>query len=451
MKNRHMHAFNRRRFMASLGILFGAGALEAKLDSYALGVKNNSDAIIARTAQKDIWSEVRAQFDLDPSYTHFASFVLAAHPKPVREAIERHCSALDKNTDLYLSENGGRLADAVLGAASSYLSADPEDIALTDSTTMGLGLLYGGLRLKKEQEILTTEHDFYATHESLRLRAARTGALVRKIALYRDIRRVTIDEIVETIRLAIRPQTRLLALTWVHSSTGLKLPIRTIAEMLAKLNANRNIEDRVLLCVDGVHGFGVENVTVSELGCDFLVSGCHKWLYGPRGTGLIWGKREAWFSAMATIPTFDGRSIFAWIQRSEPSDLPLAAAMTPGGYHSFEHRWALAEAFELHAQIGKAQIEARIHLLSRQLKEGLAAMPHVTLYTPIAENLSAGIVCFTISGVSSEEVVSRLLRKHRIVASVTPYAARYVRFGASIMNSPEEVQRALKAIAELRR
>lgn len=214
---------------------------------------------------------------------------------------------------------------------------------------------------------------------------------------------------------------------------------------------NRETDDRVFLCVDGVHGFGVENVTVSELGCDFLITGCHKWLFGPRGTGLIWGRREAWPMAMPTIPTFDTRSIVAWIQQREPRELPPAAAMTPGGYHSFEHRWALVEAFRFHLQLGKAQIAARVYALSRQLKEGLAAMPHVTLYTPLSENLSAGIVCFTVTGISSEEVVARLLREHRIVASVTPYATRYVRLGSSIVNTPEEVQRVLTAIAAMRR
>ena len=43
-------------------------------------------------------------------------------------------------------------------------------IALTDSTTMGLGLMYRGLRLSPGDEIVTTEHEFYATHVLLRRR-----------------------------------------------------------------------------------------------------------------------------------------------------------------------------------------------------------------------------------------------------------------------------------------
>src|SRR5207302_10618622 len=110
---------------------------------------------------------------------------------------------------------------------------------------------------------------------------------------------------------------------------------RRIADALAELNRGRDEADRALLCVDGVHGFGVEDAAAAELGCDFFVAGCHKWLFGPRGTGLVWGAPRAWPHASPTIPTF--------------SDPRVAGGLnTPGGFHSFEHRWALAEAFQLH-------------------------------------------------------------------------------------------------------
>ena len=93
--------------------------------------------------------------------------------------------------------------------------------------------------------------------------------------------------------------------------------------------------------------------------------------------------------------------------------------MSPGGFHSFEHRWALGEAFEFHLQIGKDKVAARIHELNRQCKTGLAAMKHVTLHTPIADEVSAGIITFDVAGMKPDDVVKRLHEK-RIVASTTP-------------------------------
>jgi hypothetical protein len=179
-------------------------------------------------------------------------------------------------------------------AAADYLGADAAEVALTDSTTMGLGLLYGGLRLEPGQEVLTTSNDYFATHEALRAASDRSGASVREIDLYEHGENVSEQELVHRVTSAVAPQTRAVALTWVHSSTGLKMPLAHIVEALEDINEERDEDDRALLCVDGVHGFGVESARMKDLGADFFAAGCHKWLFGPRGTGILWGRKNAW-------------------------------------------------------------------------------------------------------------------------------------------------------------
>jgi selenocysteine lyase/cysteine desulfurase len=395
------------------------------------------------------WEDLRAQFPLSPRLIHLAAFFLASHPTPVRQAIERHRAGLDADPIGYWYEHEEKQEAKVLRAAADYLGAQPTDIALTDSTTMGLGLLYGGLHLRSGQEILTTTHDHYSTEVSLRLRAERTGAVVRQISLYRSLKTVSCDEIVDSLRQGITPATRIVAVTWVHSSTGLKLPIREMALALQSINRARAEENRIIFCVDGLHGFGVENFSVSELGCDFLVAGTHKWMFGPRGTGLVWGHPKAWPITQATIPTFSGQAYELWMENKSSKDLPPSVHMTPGGFHSFEHRWALDEAFAFHQAIGKSKVTQRIYELNQQLKQGISAMPHVTLHTPMSQDLSAGIVCFEVAGIEPRVVVERL-RQSGIVGSVTPYATKYVRLAPSLINSAKEIETTLEEIRKLR-
>lgn len=422
---------DRRDFLVRTGLTVAAGALAAQ----AWGQREAAARVASLPRSAGDWDAVRAQFNLTFDYIHLGGLYLASHPTPVREAIEAHRRGLDENPVHYLQEQGARLEADVLRAAAAYLGAGPTDVALTDSTTMGLGLLYNGLDLQSGQEVLTTHHDFYATGASLRYKAARSGASVRAIALYDRPESASEEEIVQRVAQALRPETRVVAVTWVHSSSGVKLPIRAIADALAQANTDRAEADRALLCVDGVHGFGVEDITMAELGCDFFVAGCHKWLFGPRGTGFVWGHPRAWPAATPTIPSFGG------------GDTP-GRAMTPGGFHSFEHRWALAQAFNFHLAIGKPNVAARIHDLNRQFKEGLAAMPRVRLYTPLSETLSAGLICFDLAGMRPETVVQRL-RERRIIATVTPYTTSYARVAPGLLNSPQEVETALREIAAL--
>ncbi|MEV6814769.1 aminotransferase class V-fold PLP-dependent enzyme [Micromonospora sp. NPDC051296] len=353
--------------------------------------------------------------------------------------IERHRAGLDADPVGYLDGNNERLERSVASAAADCLQVDPDSVAFTDSTTMGLGLLYGGLRLRPGDEVLTTEHDFYATHEALRLRETRDGVSVRRVRLYTDPATASTDEIVGNLTRAVTPRTRAVAVTWVHSGTGVKLPIRAIADALHGRD--------VLLCVDGVHGFGAEESSFAELGCDFLVSGCHKWLLGPRGTGLICGTSEAWARFTPIIAPFDGPSMAAWLGFDGGAPAPGSAA-TPGGYHAFEHRWALAEAFELHRAIGKARVAGRTRELATSLKEGLTGLPGVNLVTPNGPELSAGLVCCEVSGSSAEQAVARL-RDRKVVASSTPYRPSYLRFGTTIANDESDVEAALRAVRDL--
>ena len=403
----------------------------------------------AQPFDPDDWESVRSQFELTPDVAHFAAFVLAAHPRPVAAAIAEHRAGLDMDTHAYLGSHQGELDAAVPAAAAEYLGAAPEEIALTDSTTMGLGLVYGGVVLQPDQHVLTTEHDFYATHEALRLRAERTGASVEQVPLYDDPATTSEDEVVGRLVDAITASTRVVAVTWVHSGTGVKLPIAAMAAALAELNRERDDADRALLCVDGVHGLGVEDVSVQELGADFLVAGTHKWLFGPRGTGIIWGRADAWPAVQSTIPTFAGASFERYLSGSAVSTLTPGAANTPGGYHSFEHRWALAEAFGFQRAIGRARVAERTHAQATQLKEGLTELRGVRVVTPMSEELSAGIVCFELEGRAPFESLAALERQ-RISASVTPYRQPFLRLGPSIVTTPEEVDAAIEAIAGLR-
>jgi selenocysteine lyase/cysteine desulfurase len=434
-------SMRRRQFMAGSGLL-GAGVVAGLAGCEPDRPAPARQVAAAARPGLSSWDGVRAEFDLDPAWAHFAAFVLASHPRPVRQAIDTHRRGLDANTEDYLRRQELRLEDEVAAAARDYLGAKPGEVALTDSTTMGLGLLYGGLRLHPGQEVLATEHDFYSTHESLRLRARGDGTPWRRARLYRDPHTASAGEIVDAVERAVGARTRALAITWVHSSTGVKLPVRAIADALEDVNRGRDPGDRVLLCVDGVHGLGVEPAGPAELGCDFLAAGTHKWLFGPRGTGVLWGRRSAWDAVTPTIPSF------SFDRNAGRPGRAFGAAMTPGGYHSFEHRWALGEAFRFHLAIGKQRVAERTRAQATQLKEGLRAMRHVRLATPMSEELSAGIVCFEVDGYAPHEAVGRLAAA-KVMASTTPYEHPLVRLGPSIVTTPEQVDHALESVRAL--
>jgi selenocysteine lyase/cysteine desulfurase len=444
-------ALSRRSFLARSSV--AAGGLAALGAAACSGDGNGGDddggAATGRPQPQDFdpadWASVRDQFPLDPGTAQFAAWVLAAHPRPVAEAVERHRAGLDADTHGYLPATEVDAETGVRAAAAEYLGARPAEIGLTGSTTEGLGLLYGGLRVRPDQDVLTTEHDFYSTHQAWALRSAATGTGVRRVRLYDDPAAATVDEMVSRLVAGVTPATRVVAVTWVHSGTGVKVPVRAVADALAPLNAGRAPDDAVLLCVDGVHGLGVEDASVGDLGCDFLVAGTHKWLFGPRGTGIVWGRAAAWPAVAPAVPAFEPGSFGEW-RNGLPAAPTDGVRFSPGGYHDFEHRWALAEAFGFHLDIGRDRVAARTREQASRLKAGLAEIGGVRLVTPASEEVSAGIVCFDVDGSEPPEVLGALSGAG-IAASITPYAEEHVRVGPSIVTTPEEVDAVVAAVA----
>jgi selenocysteine lyase/cysteine desulfurase len=426
---------DRRNFLVQSGLALAAAQLAGACTTKKAVSNSLSD-----------WAGVRAQFPLNPNRIHMAQMFLASHPKPVADAIQMHREKFDADPVEYWEANFQTAEVIVRESAAKYMGVNQDEIALTDSTTMGLAMLYSGLKLKAGDEILTTTHDHYSTETALDLACSKTGAKVRRISLYDTPSAANSDEIASRLLHSITNATRIIAVTWVHSSTGVKLPIKRLSKIIADTNKSRPENKRIYFCVDGVHGFGVDDSSIADMGCDFFVAGTHKWIFGPRGTGVLYARKEAQSMLAPIIPSFsfDAYGVWAgWVPADTKISFPDLCS--PGGFHSFEHRWALNSAFDFHTEIGKTRIWERTRELSSRLKTGLARMKNIKLHTPQSADLSAGINCFEVNGVAPDEVLKKFAAAG-IIASTTPYKAVYGRLTPTIINSEHEVDQCLKVL-----
>ena len=421
---------DRRTFLKQAGVFAASLPLGAALLPQA----------VAANATDDPWTGLKQLFNQDPDYLHFSNFLVATHPKPVREAIERYRAQIDRNPGLAMDwdlQEAWKREGQVREWAGRYLKAAPAQIALTSSTSEGLAMIYGGIKVRPDQEILTTVHvhEHYATEYSLDFRVRKEQTQVRKIRLFDNANRVSIDEVLGNIQRNIRPNTRVLGMTWVQSGSGVKLPIGEIGKLVEEHNRNRDDKDRLLYVVDGVHGFGVENLDFPDMHCDFFIAGTHKWMFGPRGTGLVCARDPQNNYVIPMVPTF-----------SEDKD--FATSMTPGGYHAFEHRWAADEAFKLHLQLGKAQVQARIHALNTELKEQLLAHPQIELVTPHSPELSAGFTFFRVKGQDSDAVAAYMMKNRVVIDAVDRDVGPVIRTAPGLLNSSAEIQRFMTLLGQ---
>jgi selenocysteine lyase/cysteine desulfurase len=425
-------ALGRRRFLGKAAMLAMAAPVHACSPHPVPSPAAPRRASNASAQAAGKWENIRREFDLDYTCAHFAGFLIACHPRVVRDEIELHRAMLQKNPAACLDDREQR-EDEVRASAARYLGVDKEQIALTGSTTMGLALVYNGIPLRAGQEVLTTPHDHYATQEALKFRSDKDGTVVRTVPLFQDPRHVSVDEIIESFSKHLNDKTRLVALTWVHSGSGVKLPIARIGKIIEAENRTRSEHERIIFCVDGVHGFGVEEMTFDELGCDFFIAGTHKWMFGPRGTGIICSRTRRMEGLLPTVASFSSYDNFG-------------TAMTHGGFHAFEHQWALKKAFEFHLSIGKAEIASRIHALNTYFKQRLAEVPRVELVTPRSTELSSGFTFFRVHGVDPYAVEDALWEERIVVSGADRDVGPVVRMAPGLLNDEAELDRVVAVL-----
>ena len=120
-------SITRRQFLTNAGVSLPASAL-VSTRAMSIGEVGQSDSTMLHD-----WSVVRNQFNLSPEYIHLATFALASHPRPVREAIQKYRRALDENPFLVVDRGlwgpeAENLPHMVREAAAEYIGGRPEEI-----------------------------------------------------------------------------------------------------------------------------------------------------------------------------------------------------------------------------------------------------------------------------------------------------------------------------------
>src|SRR5438093_4495625 len=226
---------------------------------------------------------------------------------------------------------------------------------------------------------------------TIRQREQREGVKLNLIKI--PIPPKNINEITAAFERAITARTRLIQIAHQINITGQITPVKAVCEMARA----RGVET----IVDGAHSFAQFYFKQPDLNCDYFGTSLHKWLYAPKGTGLLYIKRD---KIAKVWPLFAA-------EEKQKNEIRKFEEI---GTHSAAPKLAIGEAILFHNGIGGKRKEARLRYLSRYWMNRLKDVPKIRFNTSFDPNQSCAIANVGIDGSNPEAVTKYLFDKHHI-------------------------------------
>lgn len=325
--------------------------------------------------------------------------------------------------------------EATQAAVARLLNAKPTEILITHGTTEGVNVVLYGLDWRPGDELLTCnlEHPAIATPSAVL--EERFGVKVTRLEVAPN---ATEQEMLDAVEAAISPRTKVVALSHIQYTCGLRMPIERITAIAHRAGA--------LVVADGAQTGGHIAIDVRRLGVDFYCISGQKWLLGPQGTGAMFVAEER---ARSIQPLFSTHAIAdARAMGGEATAVQNVASRFRLASQSPALVAGLGAAIELLLEIGMEEVEAHANRLAERMRRGIEQIAGAYLTGARSGGVCSGLVSAGIEGWEPRQVVEELWQRWRIAGRAVSNPAA-VRFSHAAFNTETDVDKVLAALGVL--
>ena len=340
------------------------------------------------------------------------------------------------------------LREAARPEAARLIGADPDEIALVESTSHGLSLAAQSIPLAEGDRVLLCDLEFPEVAIPWCQRKAAEGVEIDLVPNHNG--RILTEEIAAQVQ----PRTRVLAISSVQWSNGFRCDLEAVCALCR--------QHGIWLVVDAIQHLGAIPLDVRKAPVDILACGGHKWLNSPFGTGILYIRRDARDRLRPPIagymslepPAGGWQNYFQTASITPLSDYRFvreARRFEIGGTSNYPGAIALAASLRLINNLGTAAIWEHIRGLTDRLIDGLRNLG-VKVVTPAEEGCRSGIVTFSVGSVDHNVALMQRLLDRKILVSVryTSFVGG-VRVSCHFFNSQADIEMLLAAVGEILR
>ena len=376
---------------------------------------------------------LRALFLLQPDVVFLNHGSFGACPRPVFEVYQTWQLELERQPVAFLGRRFAGLMHEARQALACFLGADADDLVYVPNATTGLNLVARSLPLEPGDEVLATDHEYGALDRTWRFICAKRGARYVRQPVPTPV--TSIQHVVETVWSGVTDRTRVLFFSHITSPTAFILPV---AELVRRAR-----QAGIITVVDGAHAPGQVHLDLTELGADYYVGNCHKWMMAPKGSAFLharpdkqplleplvvswgWGSQKPGPSRFIDQHEYQGtRDVAAYL--AVPAAIQFMEA----------HDWPA--------------IQHSCHELIHHARRDITALTGRAPITPDAPAWSMQMAAFPLPACDGEALQRRLYGEFSVeIPIITWNGESLVRISVQGYNTRADVDVLIKALAKL--
>lgn len=411
----------------------------ALLSTTRAGASTFEEVRRARAALGDddprFWQLIRAQFQLPPETAYLNTAGLGAAPSAVTNMVK---AMMDREEEApspgHSEDDWTRIRTKCAAFLGPGCSAD--EVAFVSTATEGINIILNGLALARGDEVITSTHEHVALCIPLLLKMKTAGIEVRTFDP--DLARG--PDNVRRIEALISNRTRLIFISHVTCTTGQIFPVAEIA----RLAASR----RIPFALDGAQSLCQFPIDIKTIGADFYTASGHKWLLGPKRTGILYVRKDRIDALTPSIVGAYSDKANSLLERR--LELRPSAQRFEYGTQNDALIYGLEAAAGFINTIGLPAIWAHNRALADACIEQLGAIPGLRLLSPAEPVYRSAMVTFSLPRRDNRLVANTLIQRHFRARSVTEGGLDAVRVSMHVYNNTDEVAgltASVKAIA----
>ncbi len=378
------------------------------------------------------WQLIRSQFQLPRETAYLNTAGLGSSPASVTDIVKAMTDREEQAPSAtHSEEDWARIRGKLAVFLGPGCSAD--EIALVSTATEGINIILNGIAFKPGDQIVTSTHEHPALNIPL-LHKMKTAGI--EITTFEpDLARAEVN--VARIEALLSKRTRLVFISHVTCTTGQIFPIAEIA----RLAASRG----VLFALDGAQSLCQFPIDIKAAGVDFYAASGHKFLLGPKRTGILYVRKDR--LAALTPTTVGAYSEQAASLATRRLELRPNAQRYEYGTQNDALIYGLEAAADFISSIGLPEIWAHNRALAEAAFARLGSVPGVKILSPAEAAFRSAMVSFTLPGRDYRQVAAALAARHLRIRVVGELEA--IRASFHVYNDADEVDRLVAAVGEL--